>query len=84
MILFVLICYFAYDRAIHHKKLEEKKLRMKLDLLSSNKIEALDRQEELNRQIASQNDEAFIELTLMRRLGLVPEGQKKVHFITTP
>jgi len=34
-------------------------------------------------QIHSQNDPEWVELTLMRRLGLVPEGQMKVYFETS-
>jgi len=80
-ILFFLLCYFAYDQAVHHKTQEENKLRKKLHLLGLEKEHALDKQEDLKLQIASHEDEGFIELTLMRRLGLVPEGQTKVHFI---
>lgn len=40
-------------------------------------------QEDLLREIASQNDPSWIELVLMDKLGLVPEGQTKVHFIPT-
>jgi hypothetical protein len=36
--------------------------------------------EELLRQIRSQSDPEWIELVLMKRLGLVPEGQTKVYF----
>lgn len=84
MILFCLLCTFAYDRAIHFKTIEEKKLHNRLLTLSHEKEQALAKQEDLKLEIASQEDEAFIELTLMRRLGLVPEGQTKVYFIPTP
>ena len=46
------------------------------------KEEALAIQEELKREIESQNDQSWIELVLMQKLGLVPEGQKKVHFVS--
>lgn len=81
VILFFLLCTFAYDKAMRHKKLEENKLREKLFQLEEQYKSALEKQEDLRLQIASFDDEAFIELTLMRRLGLVPEGQTKVHFI---
>lgn len=84
VILFFLLCYFAYDQAVQHKSREEDKLRGKLCSLELEKKRALAVQEDLKLQIASQEDESFIELTLMRRLGLVPEGQKKVHFIPAP
>ncbi|MCC5832991.1 MAG: hypothetical protein JJU12_08130 [Chlamydiales bacterium] len=81
-ILFFLICCFAYDQALGHKRREEEKLRDKFRSLEIEKERELAKQEDLKLQIASQEDESFIELTLMRRLGLVPEGQTKVHFIT--
>ncbi len=83
-ILFFLLSYFAYDQAIHHKMRVESNLRKKLEALAFEKERALEKQEDLKLQIASQGDDGFIELVLMRRLGLVPEGQKKVHFITVP
>ena len=36
--------------------------------------------DELLRQLHSQSDPEWIELVLMKRLGLVPEGQIKVYF----
>jgi hypothetical protein len=36
--------------------------------------------EDLLLQIRAQNDPDWVELVLMRRLGLVPEGQTKVYF----
>ena len=82
-ILFFLVCYFAYDQAIHRKSQIEKALYTKLRSIEKEKGEALLHQEDLKLHISSQNDEGFIELTLMKRLGLVPEGQRKVHFIQT-
>ncbi|MFZ0565199.1 MAG: hypothetical protein WAM28_03345 [Chlamydiales bacterium] len=80
-VVFFLLCSLAYDQAIKRRNREENQLRNKFESLQQKKIEGLAQQEELKRQIASQNDESWIELTLMRRLGLVPEGQTKVHFI---
>jgi hypothetical protein len=37
-------------------------------------------QDDLKLQISSQSDPAWIELTLMNQLGVVPEGQMKVYF----
>lgn len=37
-------------------------------------------QEELMQQINSQSDPLWVQLILMKVLGLVPEGQKKIHF----
>ena len=39
-----------------------------------------DEKEYLELKIASQNDPAWIEMVLMRDLGVVPEGYLKVYF----
>ncbi|MCH9627178.1 MAG: hypothetical protein S4CHLAM2_08130 [Chlamydiales bacterium] len=83
-ILFFLLCCFAYDQAYRHKLREETRLQKKLLSLEGEIAAAQEKQDDLKLQIASQEDEAFIEMILMRKLGLVPEGQTKVHFITTP
>lgn len=80
-ILFFLIALFAYDQAAKRREREEQTLRDKLQQLVIAKEEALSLQEELKREIASQGDESWIELVLMQKLGLVPEGQTKVHFV---
>jgi cbb3-type cytochrome oxidase subunit 3 len=80
-ILFFLICFFAYDQAAKRRVREEEKLRDKLEQLLLAKEEALAIQEEFKRDIRSQSDERWIELLLMQKLGLVPEGQIKVHFV---
>ncbi|MEZ5315758.1 MAG: hypothetical protein R3E91_06110 [Chlamydiales bacterium] len=84
VILFFFLCYFTYDQAVQHKALEEKKLLKKLQSLEEKKEKLLVKQEDLKLQITSQKDDSFIELTLMKCIGLVPEGQTKVHFIQIP
>lgn len=81
VILFFLFSFFAYDQALLKRNREESNLRLKLAELKTQKQAALDQQADLKLQIASQEDLAWIELTLMRRLGLVPEGQRKVLFV---
>lgn len=80
-ILFFLVCLFAYDQAAKRRNLEEEKLRGKLSHLQHEKAEALSLQKELRQEIASQEDEGWIELVLMQKLGLVPEGQTKIYFV---
>lgn len=84
VILFFLICFFAYDHAMKRRLKEEASLRKKLIDIQVQKNLALDKQQDLQLQIASQQDPAWIELTLMKGLGLVPEGQKKILFLQEP
>ncbi len=80
-ILFFMVCFFAYDQAAKRRDREELILQEKYQQILRAKEEASTLQEELKREIASQNDESWIELVLMQKLGLVPEGQQKVHFV---
>lgn len=80
-ILFFLVCYFAYDRGLHYRTLEKEKLTKKLEMLSQERRRALIHHDYLRLQLESQHDNAWIELVLMRGLGLVPEGQQKVIFL---
>lgn len=48
--------------------------------LLKQKRENLERQKNLQLQINSQSDLDWIELTLIKGLGLVPEGYQKVYF----
>lgn len=50
--------------------------------LQQAKVAALEEQQDLILQIDSQSDPAWVELTLMKVLGLVPEGYSKVYFYT--
>lgn len=80
VILFFLFSYFAFDQAFKRKTIEEDALKKKLATLLEDELAAEQKQEDLKLEIASQNDPMWIELTLKRCLGLVPEGEIKVHF----
>jgi hypothetical protein len=58
-------------------------LQERLNELENEKRLALDLRENLLYQINSQSDHDWIELTLMKGLGLVPEDQTKVFFSET-
>jgi hypothetical protein len=55
-------------------------LNAQLHELQTALTEASLRHENLLAQVQSQEDIQWIELTLMRELGMVPEGQRKVFF----
>lgn len=80
VILFCLGCYAAFERSSFVFHREYDRLSCRKEQLSQQHAALLDHQDNLLRQINSQSDPAWIELTLIKILGLVPEGQKKVVF----
>jgi hypothetical protein len=80
-ILFFLTCFFAYDQAIKRRSREEMQLQKKLSYLYTEINSELEDRQELQLQLNSQNDPTWIELILMKSLGLVPESQTKVLFM---
>jgi hypothetical protein len=69
-----------YLHAMKKKRQVLEVLKCQLYALQSEKQFLLEEKQDLKLQINSQKDPAWIELTLMKGLGLVPEGQLKVHF----
>lgn len=80
VIFFILACSILFEHASYPQRLEHIRLLSNLTELESQKKTALLLQEELLRQVNSESDPDWIELTLMKGLGLVPEGQTKVFF----
>lgn len=78
--LFTLICYAIFDYATVKQQADEERL----TILQTEKIHELtllqEQHQNLLEQLESQGDPAWTELTLMRKLGVVPEGQTKVVF----
>lgn len=80
MILFTFFCFILYEQAVKKRDYEYSKLHDHLMALQAAKDKALEIQHDLLLQVNSESDPAWIELTLMQKLGLVPEGQIKVFF----
>jgi len=80
VILFALICGIVYEQAVNRQIVVYMSLQEKLSELEKEKNQALAIRENLQHQINSQSDQEWIEMTLMKGLGLVPEGQTKVYF----
>jgi hypothetical protein len=80
VILFMLGCYLSYEHGLQKKDRDYSKLYMQYEDLQTKKKQLISKQEDLTRQINSQSDPAWIELALIKGLGLVPEGQTKVLF----
>jgi hypothetical protein len=80
VIAFALVCTMFYEQGVKERNLFYQQLTQKLTNLQQEKQAALQKQKNLQLQINSQSDLAWIELTLMKGLGVVPEGQQKVYF----
>lgn len=80
VVLFILTCYMFYEQGLKKRDLDYDKLHLQLVDLQQQKKEALSLREDLILQVNSQSDPAWVELVLMKGLGLIPEGQTKVFF----
>jgi hypothetical protein len=78
--IFCLVTCFIYTKAVTKKKSNYAKYTTLLVEMERAKYLALSEKEYLELKIASQDDPAWIEMILMRDLGVVPEGYLKVHF----
>jgi hypothetical protein len=74
------IGFAFYSHAMQKKSVELSELEGRLLLLQEEKSLVQEQREDLLLQIESQKDPEWIRLTLMKELGVVPEGQVKVHF----
>lgn len=78
---FILLCAICLEKALQENYKEYEKLETMRISLEKQIQSAAETKDELVREINSQSDPAWVELTLMKKLGLVPEGQKKIIFI---
>ena len=78
--LFLAVSSLFYFHGMHGKELAYRELVQRLKELERDKVLALGEQEDLKLQIKSQSDPAWIEMMLMKGLGMVPETQVKVYF----
>jgi hypothetical protein len=78
--LFCIFSFFLFNHFSTKKKAEIEELSQKYVNLESQRDLALTTKENLNIQICSQSDPSWIEIVLMKQLGLVPDGYMKIHF----
>lgn len=69
-----------FEQGIKNREHDYLKLSQRLAELHQDKEKALTLRENLLLQINSQSDPAWVELILMKELGLVPENHLKVFF----
>jgi len=80
VILFCLVALGLYAHAMRSRNALLSSLHFRLSEMEKECMLASLEKEEMALQIASQNDPAWIELILLRQVGVVPEGFLKVHF----
>ncbi len=80
VIAFCLLCSILYEQGYNKIETDYSKLKEQHNKLEAEKEKSLALQENLLLQLESQSDPAWVELLLMKGLGVVPEGQTKVFF----
>jgi hypothetical protein len=82
VILFCMAVGLVYLHALKNRNAALKEIGFRLGEMDKEKLRVLQEKEDLQMRISSQNDPAWIEMVLMREIGVVPEGWIKVHFKT--
>jgi hypothetical protein len=80
VIAFLLLCAILYERGMQKREAQFQQLREQLGVLQIEKQKAMLQQQNLQMHINSQSDLAWVELALMKGLGVCPEDQQKVYF----
>jgi hypothetical protein len=80
VVTFCLCTCFTYLQCVQNKNRVIQELTHKHKIMSEQLEFASSKTSDLRLRIASQEDPAWIEMVLMRDLGVVPEGFVKVHF----
>lgn len=78
---FILLCFGLYENNNKNFNQEYHLLHSRYSYLEKEKNEALKVNKNLLLRINSQSDPAWLELILIKNLGLVPENQKKIVFL---
>ena len=77
---FAILAFSVYEQAAMKLEKEISTLDKEISSLEDRITEQVVRQEYLKLQQESFNDPAWIELSLIRSLGVVPEGYTKVYY----
>jgi hypothetical protein len=79
-IAFIMLVAVFTERSLHSVRMEKRTLKSKLTELERDKDAEQEQQNALALQLKSQSDPAWVEMVLIRELGLLPEGQRLVLF----
>lgn len=77
---FILFCAILFEQGLKGREANFNQLKTQLLRLQMEKKKGVELQQSLERQIHSQSDLAWQEITLMKELGLVPENDRKILF----
>lgn len=80
IMVFATVCYGVYLHGMQKKRAALSELKAKHSFLETELAKASSQREDLLLELASESDPAWREMMLMKRLGMVPEGQVKVFF----
>jgi hypothetical protein len=81
VVLFAILCIGWYLHAVSSRNDALDILGLRLKNLEEQKQLALQQREDLELALRSQTDPTWIEMMLMKELGMVPEGWLKVFFV---
>jgi hypothetical protein len=71
---------FTYLHALKNRNAALQEMAFRFYEMEKERLAISQEKEDLQLRLASQNDPAWIEMVLMREMGVVPEGWIKVHF----
>lgn len=77
---FAIVCFGLYEQASRKLERDITSLDKEIASLEARIVESSSKQQYLKLQQECFNDPAWIELSLIRVLGMVPEGYTKIHF----
>ncbi len=80
LIVYIVICVIVFEWNVNQVDLHAEKFIAEKSRLENAIAEKKEEQVLLNEMIMSESDPQWIELTLMRVLGVIPEGTKKIYF----
>ena len=80
VIVFSTLSIAFYFQAAHGRTTIFSDLSLRMQEMESDKLALSQEQDDLDLQLQSETDPAWIEMLLMKELGVVPEGWTKVHF----
>lgn len=80
VLIFLILCYTCYNMANTKREKAIFDMQSKYNRLIQEKQFAFQTKEDLQLRLLSQSDPAWIEMILMKELGVVPENKIKVHF----